>query len=277
MAARFPPQSYEFNYQPQWPLETKPKFHDDDDVSVLDEKILDPTTPNDPSAASDMRNGQFEHIGQAITTRDSMWNDAPQELAGHHVRHHSYPVIPHLQTGHSFVRMDPAYAAAYTQPHHLPMSTNSGTNTPTPTPTYDHTIPQAFHPDAPMQYQGDHYNFSQPPNVDPHSAIPMSPQSSQGGWMSATSSDTAEPRSRPVRSPSYRATSPMSHMRQDGIRKKNARFEIPAERNLHNIDTLIMQTQDEAERKELKQQKRLLRNRQAAYVIVRGRRISLFS
>ena len=52
----------------------------------------------------------------------------------------------------------------------------------------------------------------------------------------------------------------------DGIRKKNARFEIPAERNLHNIDTLIMQTQDEAERKELKQQKRLLRNRQAAYV-----------
>jgi hypothetical protein len=55
-------------------------------------------------------------------------------------------------------------------------------------------------------------------------------------------------------------------MRQDGIRKKNARFEIPAERNLHNIDTLIMQTQDEAERKELKQQKRLLRNRQAAYV-----------
>jgi hypothetical protein len=146
----------------------------------------------------------------------------------------------------------------------LPMSANSGTST--PTPSYEQHVPQNFHSDPPMHYQSEPFNFSQPPNTDHHSAIPMSPQSSQGGWMSATSSDTTEPRSRPVRSPSYRATSPMSHLRQDGIRKKNARFEIPAERNLHNIDTLIMQTQDEAERKELKQQKRLLRNRQAAYV-----------
>lgn len=52
--------------------------------------------------------------------------------------------------------------------------------------------------------------------------------------------------------------------RGDGIRKKNARFEIPAERNLSNIDQLIAQSTDEAEIKELKQQKRLLRNRQAA-------------
>jgi hypothetical protein len=49
------------------------------------------------------------------------------------------------------------------------------------------------------------------------SDIPMSPQSNQGGWMSATSSDTAEPRSRPVRSPSYRATSPMSHGRDRAL------------------------------------------------------------
>lgn len=52
--------------------------------------------------------------------------------------------------------------------------------------------------------------------------------------------------------------------RGDGIRKKNARFEIPAERNLSNIDSLIAQSTDETEIKELKQQKRLLRNRQAA-------------
>ena len=55
-------------------------------------------------------------------------------------------------------------------------------------------------------------------------------------------------------------------LRRDGIRKKNARFEIPAERNLRTIDQLINQTNDEGEIKELKQQKRLLRNRQAAYV-----------
>ncbi|EPE06718.1 bzip transcription factor [Ophiostoma piceae UAMH 11346] len=52
--------------------------------------------------------------------------------------------------------------------------------------------------------------------------------------------------------------------RGDGIRKKNARFDIPAERNLNNIDQLIQQSTDEQEIKELKQQKRLLRNRQAA-------------
>jgi hypothetical protein len=52
--------------------------------------------------------------------------------------------------------------------------------------------------------------------------------------------------------------------RRDGIRKKNARFEIPAERTLSNIDHLISQSNNEDEIKELKQQKRLLRNRQAA-------------
>lgn len=52
--------------------------------------------------------------------------------------------------------------------------------------------------------------------------------------------------------------------RGDGIRKKNARFEIPPDRNLSNIDQLISQSTDEQEIKELKQQKRLLRNRQAA-------------
>ena len=52
----------------------------------------------------------------------------------------------------------------------------------------------------------------------------------------------------------------------DGIRKKNARFEIPQERNLANIDRLIEDAHgDEEQVKELKQQKRLLRNRQAAY------------
>ena len=63
-------------------------------------------------------------------------------------------------------------------------------------------------------------------------------------------------------SPSF---STVAHiLRRDGIRKKNARFDIPAERNLKTIDQLISTTHDESELKELKQQKRLLRNRQAA-------------
>ena len=65
-------------------------------------------------------------------------------------------------------------------------------------------------------------------------------------------------------SPSYIGS--IDVLRRDGIRKKNARFEIPAERNLQTIDKLISTTTDEHQIKELKQQKRLLRNRQAAYV-----------
>lgn len=52
--------------------------------------------------------------------------------------------------------------------------------------------------------------------------------------------------------------------RRDGIRKKNGRIDIPAERNIHTIDDMIEKTTDEDLLKELKQQKRLLRNREAA-------------
>lgn len=50
------------------------------------------------------------------------------------------------------------------------------------------------------------------------------------------------------------------------VRKQNTRFEIPEGRNLGNIDQLIAQSTDDREIKELKQQKRILRNRQAALV-----------
>jgi hypothetical protein len=53
-------------------------------------------------------------------------------------------------------------------------------------------------------------------------------------------------------------------LRRDGIRKKNARFDIPPERTLNTIDDLIAKSSDDQLIKELKQQKRLLRNRQAA-------------
>ena len=55
-----------------------------------------------------------------------------------------------------------------------------------------------------------------------------------------------------------------SRSASDGIRKKNTRIDIPAERNLHNIDELIEKAGDEEQLKELKAQRRLLRNREAA-------------
>ena len=69
--------------------------------------------------------------------------------------------------------------------------------------------------------------------------------------------------------PTHSRASPVlaSHatlMRRDGMRKKNVKIPIPTERTLNNIDTLISKSTDESEIKELKSQKRLLRNRQAA-------------
>lgn len=46
--------------------------------------------------------------------------------------------------------------------------------------------------------------------------------------------------------------------------QKNARFDIPPDRSLQNIDQLILKSTNDAEIRELKQHKRLLRNRQAA-------------
>ncbi|KAL1901832.1 hypothetical protein Sste5346_001535 [Sporothrix stenoceras] len=66
----------------------------------------------------------------------------------------------------------------------------------------------------------------------------------------------------PPQSPMMRSHNDMR--RGDGVRKKNSRFDIPSDRNLNNIDRLISNSKDEQEIKELKQQKRLLRNRQAA-------------
>ncbi|KAJ3568451.1 hypothetical protein NPX13_g6417 [Xylaria arbuscula] len=87
------------------------------------------------------------------------------------------------------------------------------------------------------------------------------PTSPQKDWMTTDFKAQSLKRSQ-VDSSAIRSHNEMR--RGDGIRKKNARFDIPAERNLDNIDTLISQSTDDQEIKELKQQKRLLRNRQAA-------------
>jgi len=95
---------------------------------------------------------------------------------------------------------------------------------------------------------------------------PISPHSNKD-WMAMHAAQEAESRPLPKRmrpSSPPRTYSPFPR-RDGGIRKKNARFDIPAERSLQNIDQLIASCNDEDQIKELKQQKRLLRNRQAAY------------
>jgi hypothetical protein len=61
-----------------------------------------------------------------------------------------------------------------------------------------------------------------------------------------------------------RPTTPIIRSHRDGIRKKNARFDIPSEYTLANIDEKIETEKDPDKKKLLKSHKRLLRNRQAA-------------
>lgn len=262
MAALYQQQpDFDFYRHSQWPVDNKPSCSEEDEMSLLDEKILEPTTPAEATPDSDPRKTSLDQSSDAFSPRTNMWHDNMHHMGYNHPRQQAHASVPMIDTGRGghYSGIETPQEGIYGHQPSWPGSATSGAST--PTPIFDHP-PQDFHG---MAYQGGHMDFNQVPYPnDPFSTTPMSPQSSQGGWMSA-SSDGTEPRSRPVRSPDYRATSPSSHIRRDGIRKKNARFEIPAERNLANIDSLILQTADEQEKKELKQQKRLLRNRQAAY------------
>lgn len=236
-------------------------FPEEDEVSVLDDKILDSTTSPELSSSSIP-----DHH-----PRDSLWSSDFSSQSRHNsqVDHTMFESI----SSNPFAP-PPAVASSssYAAAHHTPWSLSRESGSCTPTALYDH-FPTDLDSSSSAPFSGGAVGPVNAINMTPLSsyrssmafaapgAVAMSPQSSQG-WMPA-STDLADATSRPTKSPSYRHTSPLS-VRRDGIRKKNARFEIPAERTLSNIDHLISQSTNEEEIKELKQQKRLLRNRQAA-------------
>ncbi len=94
-------------------------------------------------------------------------------------------------------------------------------------------------------------------------SVPLSPQSN-ADWTSIANSE-GRPHSSPkrMRLGTFFRHTPV--LRSDGVRKKNARFDIPSGRTIDTIDDLIDNAKDETLIKELKTQKRLLRNREAAY------------
>ncbi|KAL9048989.1 MAG: hypothetical protein Q9162_007444 [Coniocarpon cinnabarinum] len=89
-----------------------------------------------------------------------------------------------------------------------------------------------------------------------------SPQSSWASVVSPTESEVHHVAKRMKYDWGFDSNAPV--LRPDGVRKKNAKFEIPDERNLDTLDALIKHASTDNELKELKMQKRLLRNREAA-------------
>jgi len=244
------------------------KFFEEEDASILDENILDHSGLDSGLEMSppmvESRRDSFGVTPSIFSPKTEDWQSVDMQ---------SVPSNNPFFDQHSnnpFLRMDQSQQAAYQSHAAWPM-TSSGSATPQlqafdglPV-EYDSSNLAAFHRPATMQTPTP---FTAPPNPVAmfqqlgHAAsqsIPTSPQ--KDAWMTQDLKAQGMKRPRPA-SPLIRSHNELR--RGDGIRKKNARFDIPAERNLNNIDQLISQSTDEQEIKELKQQKRLLRNRQAA-------------
>lgn len=177
----------------------------------------------------------------------------------------------HTPNNNPFIKLETQQAFSSQHPGWNSRAMTSGSVT----PAYDATFAQfdgsylaSYATPAPTAYEASNITPNSIYQSSVPSALPSSASVSDGQWPPASVTSSNE-ESRPLgkrmrpQSPGPRSHSPLN-LRRDGIRKKNARFDIPAERTLLNIDTLIAQSADDQEIKELKQQKRLLRNRQAA-------------
>lgn len=245
------PQPYQPYDQPQW---------SSDHESIHQDRVSNTTTPSQGGSAQySRRPSSMKAEDDSPEYHGNVWYNRRHEVQLP-LRHYTQPSMPVSHTvihNQPYVRYDPNFVASYAQPHPTtwPM-VQQDVNVP---PTQPYTGQIDAYPPSTQYVAPQPFNFNQ----DPLSATSMSPQSSTGGWQSSTSTESAEQRAM-LQSPRYQPVSPQLVARSDGIRKKNARFEIPRERNLQTIDAMILATTDEGEKKELKQQKRLLRNRQAA-------------
>lgn len=247
-----------------YPPAQQPQWSSDPDSVHQDRASNTTTTTTTPSQAGPPQYSRRSSIMKAEDDspeyHTNMWYNRRHEVQLP-LRHYSHPSMPVSQPvihNQPYMRYDPNFVASYAHPHPTtwPM-VQQDVNVP-PTQPYAAQV-DAYPPSAAQYLTQQPFNFNQ----DPLSATSMSPQSSTGGWQSSTSTESVEQRAI-LQSPHYQPVSPQLVARSDGIRKKNARFDIPRERNLQTIDAMILATSDESEKKELKQQKRLLRNRQAA-------------
>ena len=250
-------------------VDTHPhNYFEEDDGSILDDNILDHNNSGMDSGLemSPPMDGSRRTSFAVSSTLFSPKTDEWQHIDMQHMASNNSYVE---QNNNPFMPVESQSSSSGHQGHGWSMSNGSGMST----PMQGHDgLPSEFDVNAPLFQRPMHTPFTNPGNQQmsifssgstSNGSVPTSPQKE---WSVADAMDhRAMPKRMRPRSPSLRSHPEMSR-RGDGIRKKNARFDIPAERNLNNIDQLIAQSTDEQEIKELKQQKRLLRNRQAAYV-----------
>ncbi|KAI0011293.1 bZIP transcription factor [Xylariaceae sp. FL0662B] len=241
------------------------KYFEDEDNAILDDNILDHSAIDSglemTPPMADSRRDSFAVAGSLFSPKTEDWQSVDmQSLPSNN---------PFLepQSNNPFTRTDQSQATYGSQSHQWSMGQGSGAVT--PLVQYDgldvgYDNNQSIFQQRPMQMQTP---FSNPGHQMPlFSSVgpsnPTIPTSQDKDWMGQDLKNQPMVKRMRPNSPAIRSHNELR--RGDGIRKKNARFDIPAERNLSNIDQLIAQSNDDQEIKELKQQKRLLRNRQAA-------------
>ncbi|KAF2724965.1 hypothetical protein K431DRAFT_216695 [Polychaeton citri CBS 116435] len=283
-----------FDFRPSQPESSldarRPSYFESEDSSnVLDPAILDADMMQSPHNSNQFRKDSFASNGVlSPPAENSAWDSSSYVACN--PEHAAASGVTGTFHGDrtAFVRHSVAHQSTYRpQPQPQPqqaqwnMDQSSGQCTPThgldfmPQPQFEGP-PYALQrtesaPSQSFARQPHHatHNFNGIPVPEqnfipaPQVQTPMSPHSHQD-WM-AMAAQEGDRRPMPKR---MRPQSPprtiVDLQRRDGIRKKNGRIEIPQERNIHTIDELIDKTTDEDLLKELKQQKRLLRNREAA-------------
>ncbi|KAF2459931.1 hypothetical protein BDY21DRAFT_384381 [Lineolata rhizophorae] len=247
------------------PVDRKPSLFDNDfqDDDFMASSIMSPLTAN--------RRESFTHSGvfspgaqSAILDEYNTPVGVPENVS------HTNPFYGGRATNNNnpFTHMDSAQAANYGQ-HFFAQQSYDAESKPVEFSAQDYDQSPAFFPNQvagssfgglPMQSNVRPASVFGPSTAidTPTSASPHPRQE----WMAMAEHEVE---SRPANKRTRLNSPPRSASQmRDGIRKKNHRFEIPPERSLNNIDELIQNSKDDNEIKELKQQKRLLRNRQAA-------------
>lgn len=245
---------------------------DQEDDSVLDEHILDTSSFDAATMDNIPRRQSFASSASLLSPRQQPWpdfaysNDATPTAP----LNHQAPLFPEHIASH-FAPGMPQYSSYGNHIATWNSQANVGSG------TSNAAAFTAFNADLEDVKAEEPFNHdaAQPSHQNLYGGLPRHPApeyrlegaSAASPQWSTSSSDAVEkiPRSGHVQSPTFNHNPP--HLRRDGVRKKNARFDIPDGHNVHTIDLLIAAADPTNEEKirTLKQEKRLLRNRQAAY------------